>query len=605
MSQVIPSLSKSLNSSMGQSFLDQIPNIALRIYRSINLDDTLQTTVDEVRQLLKTDRVLIYQLDINATGGEVVAESVGQAWQPLQGVKIDDPCFITSCAQRYTQGKVNQITDVIHNDISPCYREMLMGFQVKANLVVPILYDGQALRSLDLYLQGIDTQPAKPNRLWGFMIIHHCAEARDWNPLEIAFIQQMTAHIGLTVQKTKLRKLSERLIDSSTDGIIAFDRELQFITWNSAMEKISGVTRDTVLGRMALEVFPYLWQIQEDRFFLQALQGKNVISSNRRFPFHPSDNQQFFEAYYSPLRDESEAIIGGVCILRDITKQELAQQQLAQAKRHAEAANQAKSDFLATMSHEIRTPMNAVMGMAGLLLETQLNGEQKSYVETILQGSDSLLALINDILDFSKVEAGKLNLENAPFNLRNCIQEAHSLIHLNAAEKAVNLSYQIDPQVPAEIISDITRLRQILVNLLNNAIKFTPQGEIQVRVSSHAIPAGAIALEPPQHRLEFAIRDPGIGIAADKLPLLFQAFSQADSSITRQYGGTGLGLAICKQICELMEGQIWVESHGNVGGEAPPDFIPQQTDGATFYFTIQTAIVAVDDIAPAASPMPE
>jgi CheY-like chemotaxis protein/HPt (histidine-containing phosphotransfer) domain-containing protein len=293
---------------------------------------------------------------------------------------------------------------------------------------------------------------------------------------------------------------------------------------------------------------------------------------------NPQDKLRGFEAGASDyvtkpfeateLRARIRAVLRTKRLQDQLTR---ANQELRAAREAAEQSARAKAEFLANMSHEIRTPMNGVIAMCALLRETPLTPEQRTYVETIHSSGEALLSLINQILDFSKIEAGKLELEQLSFNLRQCVEEVLDVLAAKAAEKKLELTYLLDEGIPETFIGDVNRIRQVLVNLLSNAVKFTHVGEVVLTVRLLSDPREAASADAPCW-LHFAVRDTGIGIPADRLPRLFQSFSQVDASTARQYGGTGLGLAISRSLVEAMGGRIWVES--------------AVQKGSTFHFTL-------------------
>ena len=390
---------------------------------------------------------------------------------------------------------------------------------------------------------------------------------------------QVTLLFGITQDITQrkeaddnVRKLS-RVIEQSpvsvvitdTDGNIEYvNPKFTELTGYSSAEAVGQNPRVLKSGETSAEEYANLWKtIQTGREWEGEFLNKK------------KNGDLYWEsAVISPILNEYGQIMHYVAIKEDITERKRVKVELDKTHEDLERSNQelenaskVKSQFLANMSHEIRTPLNAIIGMTGLLLDTPLNQEQQNFAGTVRTSGEVLLTLINDILDFSKIEAQKMELENQSFELSSCIEEALDLIVTKASDKRIELAYLIKDELPAYFVGDVTRLRQILVNLLSNSVKFTETGEVVISVSGQM-------RDQHQYLLHFSVRDTGMGIPSDRVDRLFQSFSQVDASTTRRFGGTGLGLAISKQLSELMGGTMWVESTG----------IPGQ--GSTFHFTI-------------------
>ncbi|HET7235244.1 MAG TPA: PAS domain S-box protein [Actinomycetota bacterium] len=363
--------------------------------------------------------------------------------------------------------------------------------------------------------------------------------------------------VGYVVQYHDVSELQrqkryyEALVESSPVAIVLTDPRGTVSSWNPTAERLFGYTATEAIGRHIDDLVAASDEVREEAHAKteHGMSGGFIHSITRRT--RKDGSLVDVEVFGAPVIVADEPV-GLYAMYHDIGE-------LQRARRDAEAATEAKSAFLSTMSHEIRTPLNAIIGMTGLLLDTELTAEQRMFAEVTRNSGDALLAVINDILDFSKIEAGRLELEAAPFDLRECVESALELVAAAALKKGLDLAYDLDPEAPRALVGDVTRLRQILINLLNNAVKFTDAGEVVVTVTAEPIGRG------DRHRIHFTVRDTGIGITEDRIERLFESFSQADTSTTRRYGGTGLGLAISRRLVELMGGEMSVESRPGEG----------------------------------------
>jgi len=411
-------------------------------------------------------------------------------------------------------------------------------------------------------------------------------QAKDWDLLRA--LGTVGRQIGLFVERTEVEAAlhenearTSLIIDTALDAVITMDWTGRITEWNAQAEQVFGWSAHEVIGRDAADtIFPPSQRLSYREYVQRLLELMDAPLPNRLVEMIgvTRDGREFpVEIAMTPLAVEDSVIFSA--FIRDITSRKEAEQaqknharqlehvnqQLDAALREAKAATEAKSSFLATMSHEIRTPMNGVIGMTGLLLETALTEEQREYAETVHSCGDHLLTIINDILDFSKIEAGKLDLEVIEFDLRVAIEESLDLLAERASSKSLNLACLFHADVPRNLLGDPGRLRQVVMNLTANAIKFTESGDVVVEVTVEA-------QSKDDAMIRVAVTDTGIGISEEARERLFQSFSQADGSTTRKYGGTGLGLAICKRLVEMMGGTIGVMSR--VG------------EGSCFWFTM-------------------
>ncbi|MFP2934119.1 ATP-binding protein, partial [Pyxidicoccus sp. 3LG] len=390
------------------------------------------------------------------------------------------------------------------------------------------------------------------------------SEGESW----VLQLQDMTGRLEVEASIRQQKEFFEAVVRNSPVAIVTITRQFRVLSWNPEAERLFGFTPQEALGKHIFELVATDQTVlpEAERASREVVQRGRVHSVTRRV--RKDGSVVDVELLALPVSVGGRQL-GFIAIYHDITD-------LQRARQAAETANQAKSLFLATMSHEIRTPMNAIIGMTGLLLDTTLSEEQRDFVSTIRQSSEALLTLLNDVLDFSKIEAGRFEAELHPFDLRQCVESVLDLLAVRASEKGLDLNCDIAQHVPQMLVGDASRVRQVLLNLVGNALKFTEQGGAVVTVDA------VRAAEAPDSpwELTFSVQDTGPGIPEDMRSGLFQPFNQLDASVSRRFGGTGLGLAISKRLVEAMGGRIWVEGTGMAGG------------GTTFMFSLTAQAAA-------------
>ena len=391
-------------------------------------------------------------------------------------------------------------------------------------------------------------------------------------PSPIAWLDQKPVE-GVSEELRQARAAYQSIVDSLPLNLLIKDSQGRRVFANKSYLELRGSSLDEVLGKTDFDLFPQALAEQfsdDDAAILKSGEAMHDVEKHQL----PDGQQRWIERTKSALRDADGKIVGVQVLFWDVTDREKALIDSREARDAANAANQAKSDFLANMSHEIRTPMNGIIGMTDLVLDTELTPTQRSYLQMSQESGESLLAIINDILDFSKIEAGHFELDPAPFDPRDSLGDAVRSLTTRAQSKGLELEFSVAPEVPQMLEGDQGRLRQVIVNLIGNAIKFTDRGEVVLDVSCQSKSQSTCTLR-------FSVRDTGIGIPADKQARIFEDFQQADRSTTRSHGGTGLGLAISSQLVKLMGGLIEVDS-------APGR-------GSTFHFTVDFPIINSTD----------
>jgi two-component system sensor histidine kinase/response regulator len=534
-------------------YLAALHETTVGLISRLDVTELLQTLITRAGQLLNTPHGFIFLLEPGQTemeckvGVGALSQSVGSRRRPGEGLT----------GRVWQTGQPLAVRDY---DTWPGRTDRFQQGLLSAIMGVPLKSGSQVVGVIGL-AHGLESE-----RAFGAEEVELLSRFA-----QLASVALDNARLYSATQESQ-RRLKD-IIDFLPDPTLVIDVQGHVIAWNRAMEEMTGITAEEMLGkgdyayavpfygeRRAILIDLVLLPREELEQKYAHIERKGSVLAAETYVPHLKGGGRYLYATASALHDSKGDVVGAIETIRDITRRKAAEEELQKAKEAAVAATQAKSDFLANMSHEIRTPMNAVIGMAHLALQTDLTPKQEDYLRKIQRSAHSLLGIISDILDFSKIEADKLRMESVDFSLEEVLDNVSTVVGVRAHEKEIEFLVSTPPDVPMALVGDPMRLGQVLINLCNNAVKFTEKGEVVV--STRVMEKG-----DEKVFLRFSIRDTGVGLTEEQKGKLFQAFTQADSSTTRKYGGTGLGLTIAKRLVNMMGGEIWVESEPGKGSE--------------------------------------
>ncbi|WP_404785136.1 response regulator [Altericista sp. CCNU0014] len=555
-----------------------IAQITQKVYQSLNLDEILSIVVEEVRQFLRTDRVVVFQWESDGKG-VVKAESVGSEWVSILSEQIDDPCFVESYIEKYRQGMVTARADVCDGNVDPCHVQLLTRYQVRANLVVPILHE---------------------DRFWGVSIAHHCAAPRQWQPLEIDLLQQLSTQVSVAIRQAELyrqaqyelaeRKQAEEALRESEErlqlgiqvagvALAKFDYASNRVELTPEAAALYGLPPDELI--VARDRIHETFHPDERAALEQIIERALDPAGSGWFAHHhrvvwPNGEVRWLSVRKQVFFDRSNrnprpnyAILAAIDIT-DQKQSEIQRDRILELKQAAlaesERVNRIKDEFLAVLSHELRSPLNPILGWTKMLQTRKLSeAKVAEALATIERNAKAQCQLVDDLLDMARVLRGKMTLNAVPVNLLRAVESAIETVQTAATAKSISICPVLVDI--GQVSGDAVRLQQIVWNLLSNAVKFTPHGgRIDIR------------LEQIERQAQITVTDTGEGINPNFLPHIFESFRQEDASVSRKHGGLGLGLAIVYQLVEAHGGTISARSLGEGQGATFTVRLPLSTE---------------------------